>query len=182
MNRRRTAVFVLGLWAGAVLAAEPATQKVARLRVGIYDSRAVAIAFIGSPVYQLSDGKRVAEIMIERDRALAAGDRKRVGEIEAWSKARQEQLHKQGFSTAPVDDILEHIRDQIPDIAAAAGVKTIISRWDKAAIARYSSADLVDVTMALVRALEPSDRQLKAAVEIQKHPPIPLEQAGKSGD
>ena len=70
----------------------------------------------------------------------------------------------------------------MPEIAKAAGVYPIVSKWDKAALAKYPSAELVDVTMAMVNAFNPTERQRQSAVAIQKHDPIPLEQAGKIDD
>ena len=54
------------------------------------------------------------------------------GEPEVW--ARRKQSHRQGFSTAPVDEILEHIKDDLPKIAKKAGVGSIISKWDEEAL------------------------------------------------
>jgi hypothetical protein len=39
-----------------------------------------------------------------------------------------------------------------------------------------------DVTTKLVDAFQPSERQRKAAIDIQKHKPIPLEEAGRIED
>ncbi len=75
-----------------------------------------------------------------------------------------------------------HIKDQMPEIAKAADVGLIVSKWDKDTLARYKSAELVDVTMALVDAFQPNDRQRQSAIEIQKHEPIPLDKAGKLDD
>lgn len=86
-------------------------------------------------------------------------------------------MHIQGFSTAPVDNILDHIKDRLSAIKEKAGVTALVSKWDKAGLAKYKDAELVDVTMALVDAFNPSDRQRKSASEIQKNDPIPLEQA-----
>ncbi|MDD5707593.1 MAG: hypothetical protein PHR35_16855 [Kiritimatiellae bacterium] len=167
----------------AARAGEPApAQAGARPRIGVYDSRAIAVAFMGSPSYQASDGKRMTEMMAEHAKAKAAGDTNRVAELEAWGKAQQVRLHQQGFSTAPVDDVLKHIENQMPAIATAADVSAIVSKWDKAALARHPSAELVDVTMELVKAFHPTDRQLKAAIGIQKHTPISLERAERIDD
>jgi len=176
-------VCVVGLCVVAVLAEEPAaTRSDAKLRVGVYDSRAIAVAFVNSAAYKASDGKKLAEMNAEHDKAKAEGNQKRVAELEAWGKAQQALLHKQGFSTAPVDDILKHIKDQMPEIAKAAVVGPIVSKWDKQALAKYKSAELVDVTMALVNAFHPTEKQKQWAIEIQKQDPIPLEQAEKIGD
>lgn len=171
---------VLGLCAGAVGAEESRIET--KPRVGVYDSRAIAVAFVGSPVYAATEGKKLAERMAEHTKAKAEGNQKRVAELEAWGRAQQVLLHKQVFSTASVDDILKHIQDRMPDIAKAAGVGPIVSKWDRETLTQYPSAEWVDVTMALVDAFNPNDRQRTRAIEIQKHAPISLEQAEKIQD
>jgi len=109
--------------------------------------------------------------------ATAAGDEKRIRELRAEGEARQRQLHMQGFSTAPVDNVLETIRDRLPAIRQRAGVEALVSKWDRDALARYPGAEQVEVTMALVDALQPDPRQRQSAIEVQKHAPIPLEEA-----
>ena len=120
--------------------------------------------------------------MAEHAKAKAAGDTKRIGELEAEGAARQRTMHKQGFSTAPVDNILEQIKDRLPDIAEKSGVTVLVSKWDKEALAKHPSAEQVDVTMALVDAFSPGPRQRRSASEIQQHAPIPLGQAEKLSD
>jgi hypothetical protein len=118
-------------------AQEPATNPPGgKQRVGVYDSRAIAVAFMGSEVYQATVGKQLTAMRAEHDAAKAAGNQKRVAELEAEGQARQVLLHKQGFSTAPVDDILTLIQDKMPEIAKAAGVGPIVSKWDKEALAK----------------------------------------------
>jgi len=80
------------------------------------------------------------------------------------------------------DSVLAHIQDRLPEIAKAAGVGPIVSKWDMDALARYKSAELVDVTMPLVNAFPPNERQLKFAIDIQQQAPIPLADAGKTAD
>jgi len=83
----------------------------------------------------------------------------------------------QGFSTAPVDNILEHIKDRLPAVKQKAGVSVLVSKWDKKTLAKYPSAELVDVTPELIDAFDPNERQRKSAIAIQKHKPISLKQA-----
>ena len=101
----------------AIQAAEP-SRNVPQGKIGIYDSRAVAVAFAGSDAHKRS----LAPLREEHKKALAAGDSKRVKELEAEGKARQKRAHQQAFSIAPVDDILEHIKDRLPDIKKKAGL------------------------------------------------------------
>lgn len=145
------------------------------LRIGTYDSRAVAVGFVGSEVYKATAGKKLADMMAEYKRAQADGDTKRVEELKAWGEAQQTLLHKQGFSTAPVDDILDHINDQLPEIKKQANVGILVSKWDKKTLTKHKSAERVDVTMNLIEAFRPNDQQKKSAIEIQKHDPVPLE-------
>ncbi len=88
----------------------------------------------------------------------------------------------QGFSTAPVTNILDQIKDKLPAINEKAGVSVLLSKWDKDGLVRYKDADLVDVTMALVDAFSPSERQRKTAMAIQEHKPISIEQAERIKD
>ena len=145
----------------------------AKMRVRTYDSRAIAVAFIGSEAFS----KWMGDLKAGNDKAKAAGDQKQIAELEAEAAARQNLMHKQGFSTAPVDNILDQIKDRLPAIKEKAGVTAFVSKWDKAGLAKCKDAELVDVTMALVDAFNPNDRQRKSAIDIQKHDPITLEQA-----
>lgn len=147
-------------------------------RIGVYDSRAVAVAYCGSALHN----KSMSTLRAEFDKAKAAGNQKRVAEFKAEGAAGQKLMHLQGFSTASVDDILDQIKGSLPAIKEKAGVTALVSKWDKPGLAKYKDADVVDVTMALVDAFNPNDRQRKSAIEIQKRDPIPLEEAEKIND
>jgi hypothetical protein len=150
----------------------------AKVRIGTYDSRSLAIAYAGSaPFNQWLSG-----LKSQHDQAKAAGDQKRMAELEAEGKAGQKLLHMQGFSTAPVTNILDQIKDQLPAIKEQAHVEALVSKWDQAGLAGYPKAGTVDVTEALVDALHPTDRQRKSAIEIREHAPIPLQQAAHMDD
>lgn len=144
-------------------------------RIGVYDSRAIAVAFVGSEVYNATAGKELARKMAEFKKAEAEGDQEKVAELKAWGEAQQVLLHKQGFSTAPVDDILEHIEGQLPEIKKQADVELLVSKWDEKTLQEHKSAERVDVTMRLIEALKPNEKQKKSAIEIQKHDPVPLD-------
>ena len=147
-------------------------------RIGIYDSRSIAVAYAGSACME----KRMRDSKARYQKAKERGDKKELAKIEAKNRARQSQLHKQGFSTAPVDDLLACIADELPRIQKSAEVTKLISKWDKAELAKHPGAEQVDLTMQLVDAFHPNERQRKTAIEIQKHKPISIEQAGKTKD
>ncbi|MCK4998556.1 MAG: hypothetical protein KAS23_03440 [Anaerohalosphaera sp.] len=136
------------------------------LRVGIFDSRAVAIAFAASDF----NDKQLKAKMAERDKAKADGDTEKLAELVAWGSARQEKRHRQGFGTAPVDDMLKFIEKDIPKIAKDAGVDIIISKWDM--IYQAEDAELIDITDQIVKPFKPNDRALKWIDGIKKHKPL----------
>ena len=108
------------------------TQPTTKARVGIYDSRAVAVAFAGSAPFN----RWLDNLKAEHAKATASGDQQRVAALEAEGKARQRLLHMQGFSTAPVTNILDQIKDKLPALKQKAGVSVLLSKWDKAGLAR----------------------------------------------
>jgi hypothetical protein len=144
-----------------------------RQRIGIYDSRAVAVAFVRSPAHT----NQMAPLLAEHRKAKESGDGESVRRLEAAGKAMQEKIHLQAFSTEPVDDLLQHITNALPEIQKTARVSALISRWDEPELKKYPNAERVDVTWQLIDAFQPTPRQRQSAVEIQKKKPVPLEQA-----
>ena len=153
-------------------AAEPQSRETVsepRVRVGTFDSRALAMAYFGSEAFH----RQLSDMRAEYETAKTAGDEERVRELDAEGSALQELMHKQGFSTWPVDDILETIKERIPAIAAEADVEVIVSKWDM--VYQRSGVALVDVTDLMVRPFEPDPETRKAIQDIQKQDPVPLD-------
>ena len=71
------------LCAASALAQEPANSSGAKLRVGVYDSRAIAVAFGNSEAWQASTGKQLAAMRAEYNAAKAAGNR---NELRNWRR------------------------------------------------------------------------------------------------
>lgn len=144
--------------------------KQPKTRVGIYDSRAVAIAYCGTEYHE----RQIAKFKQDYEQAKDAGNTKRTKEIDAEMQRLQKQAHKQAFSTASVDSILEHIKDNLPQIVKDANVIALVSKWDKKTLKRYKSAELVDVTGLIVALFNPNEKQLKTIEQLKKKKPIPL--------
>lgn len=162
---------VLGV-AVATLTPTVRAQSNVTERIGIYDSRAVAVAYAGSSFQQA----KMSNLARQQQEAKAAGDKKEIARLEAEGRAWQAQLHRQGFSTAPVDDLLAHISIDLPMIQTDAGVTHLISKWNKPELKKHASAEKIDVTMKLVDAFHPSERQRHHAIEIQKKKPAKLKE------
>ena len=161
---------------GALMAQDSSVRPVERM--GVYDSRSVAIAFVGSEVFN----QWMAPLYAEMRRAKELGDRTAVQAVDSEAWARQDRLHLQGFSTTSVDDILLMVKDRLPAVMAAKGVEVLVSRWDKEQLARYPSVARVDVTGDLVDLFEPSEQQREHAMEVQKHKPVSPERIKRMKD
>ncbi|MEO8353192.1 MAG: hypothetical protein ABI680_15790 [Chthoniobacteraceae bacterium] len=136
-------------------------------RIGVYDSRAVAIAYAGSKFQE----QRMKELKARYQKAREAGNAGEVSRLEAEGQAWQTTLHQQGFGTASVEDLLEHVCQELSKIQKIAGVTCLVSRWNTSELEKHPQAGQVDVTMLLVDAFQPSEKQRKAALEIQNQRP-----------
>ena len=187
-SRMKCAVFAVllsGVPVCMTLGAQPSNQTVSgsNVRVGTFDSRCLAMGYYRSEMFK----SRMRLQKAEYEKAKAAGHTKRVEEMEArsasgiwpdmgWPQnpAQGEMIHKQGFSTWPIDNILERIKRKIPEIAKQANVDVIISKWDLTY--QRSGIELVDVTPLLVRLLVDDEESFEDALKIRKMRPIPREE------
>jgi hypothetical protein len=154
------------------LARADAPARAPRLRIGTYDSRAVAVAYAGSDLMR----QRLQQLMKDRDAARAAGDQQKVKQLEDQGAALQRKLHRQGFSDVPVDDLLENVKDSLPKVAKDANVAMIVRHvnfTDDAAV------EVVDVTDRLVEQFNPSDKTRKMAADIRTRAPADLDEIDK---
>lgn len=139
--------------------------------VALYDSRAVAIAFVGSEIFAES----MKEIRREYDQATAAGDAATLDRIQLMMQQRQKDLHAQGFGTAPVDEILEHYCEQLPMLLEEAGAFILISKWNEDALARHAWVTRIDLTVALIDLITDDPKQRRSALEIVDQEPVAIE-------
>jgi hypothetical protein len=145
------------------------TGAASRVRLGTFDSRAVAVAYARSDTF----ASRLQGMRAELQEAKEAGDEDRASRLEAEGQSLQRQLHMQGFGTAPIDGILEQIRGDLPEIAREAGVDVIVSVWHLAY--REDSAELVDVTDTIVERFAPDEQTRKIIRQLRDRPPVPAE-------
>ncbi len=136
------------------------------IRVGVYDSRAIAMAFAASDMFN----EEMQGTRKEYETAKADGNETRVKEIDESMQAMQRKFHQQGFGTASVDDILARIKGELPGIAEAAGVDIIVSKW--AINYQSSDANLTDVTLQVVAPFNPSERTLQIINDLKNKQPL----------
>ena len=141
----------------------------ARLRVGTYDTRAVALAYGRSE----ARGKDLADLHRQAEQAKRDKDDKRLAELKTQGERQQFLAHAQVFSNAPVGDIVREKvgPDALAKVAADAGVAEIVpsADWHDA-----SAVEVVDVTDALVAHFKPDAKTLGFIRDIKGKPPIDL--------
>jgi hypothetical protein len=140
-----------------------------RLRVGIFDSRAIAIAAINSPGWK----KTMDAVQADYQKAKAAGDETRMKEIKAKMQTKQRRQHEQGFSTGSVQNLLAPVKSELAGVAKSAGVDLIVSKWELAF--QSPGIETVDVTSQIVKLYNPSTKALKWIDDIGNKQPIPID-------
>ena len=124
--------------------------------------------------------KLVREKKEEHKKAEAAGDTKRAAELKKWGEGGQEAAHRQGFGNEPIDNVLERIEKNLPEIAESAGVDILVSKWEIAY--QEKSAKFVDVTWEMVNLFEPNEATVEMLEELIKMEPIPADQLDHEHD
>lgn len=167
------ATVALWMLSGAAVSAQSQAQKA---RIGVYDSRAVAVAYANSAEWR----EALKATRADYERAKTAKDDKKVKEIGSRMKLQQLRLHEQGFSTGSVAAIIVKVKGALPGIAQKAGVPVIVSKWELS----YQSPELelVDVTDELVALFNVSDKGKAWAKDIRTKPPVPMEEITEDMD
>ncbi|MBN2514276.1 MAG: hypothetical protein JXB18_15160 [Sedimentisphaerales bacterium] len=157
-------VLVMGVVSQAVHGQDK--QATNPLRVGVYDSRCIAIACFSSEWWNT----QVREKMKEMEAAKAAGDQTKIKELEQWGSQNQQKAHLMGFGTAPVKEWLTPVQDELATVAQQAGVDIIVSKWK--IDYQVDGAQFMDVTDVIVALYKPSEKALKSIEAIKKTKPI----------
>lgn len=145
-------------------------SKIPALKIGTFDSRALALAY-----WRSDEGmKELQGLHEEMRKAKQAGDEKRIKELEIEGPGKQVRLHQQVFSTGTVTDVVKKIQTELPLVAKEAGVSLIVSKWQIAY--KDTSIEYVDVTLPLVKLFNPDEKIMKMVEQIMKTDPVPIEE------
>jgi hypothetical protein len=138
------------------------------IRIGVFDSRAIALAWAHSD----DGGSAVKQLMAEYEKSKSAQDEKRMKELEQEGEWQQVRLHQMGFSTGPVGDILAKVKDQVAEIGRQERVVAIVSKWEMP----YSGegVEVVDLTPQLVKLFHPTAQVLTMIEQMKNQPPVPF--------
>ena len=114
--------------------------------IGVYDSRAVAVAFVGTKAFKKWLKKTDEEL-----------------------KFQQEILHKQVFGTMAIDNILEYLDLNI--LAKQMNINIFLSKWDSRLQEKYLNVNQIDVTIDIIKLIKPNKKQFNYAIKIMKTKP-----------
>ncbi|MHC5063683.1 MAG: hypothetical protein ACYTG5_06890 [Planctomycetota bacterium] len=139
------------------------------LRIGVFNTRAVALAYGRSsrPDCMIAQADK---IRAAHKAAEEAGDEDKAKELAAQAVARQEKIHTQVFSDAPIPEILQLIEDEMADVAKAAGVDLIVGQ----VLHKAKGVELIDITWHMCTPFEPDEKTRKGIEELLKTKPVPL--------
>jgi Skp family chaperone for outer membrane proteins len=141
------------------------------LRIGIFDSRAVALAWYNSPGGRKDLGGLHEELRHAKERR----DTERVKEIEALGPARQQLMHQQVFSNGSISNFLPALATTLETVAKEKGVAVIVSKWEIAW--KDPAFEYVDVTDALIAAMKPDAKVQRWLADMKSKEPLPLAEA-----
>jgi len=153
---------------GPAGSAAAAGDAPATVRIGTFDSRAVALAYYRSP----SVMKELAGMRAEFEKAKAAGDETKAKDLEARGPAMQMLMHQQVFSNGSIGNITAAMASRLPEVAKAAGVVAIVSSWELPHSA--PNVEVVDVTPQVVALFAPDAQTTKIIESMRGQKPIPL--------
>jgi len=158
---------LLAMGVGEAVAAPAAKPSV---RIGVYDSRGIAITYSHPAEFRESMNK----LRNEYEEAKAKGDSAQVKNLEQQGQWMQVRLHQRGFSTVGVGDLLAKVADGLPGVAHEAGVALIVSKWEMPF--KDPAVEIVDVTLPVAKLFKPDEGTLKILGEMAGQKPIPFDE------
>jgi hypothetical protein len=178
--KKTITVSIVGLFTAVlfmtVLYAADENKTVKPLRVGVYDSRCVTVAYVHSK-FSENEIQKMFDIV---HKAEKEGDTKTAQSTREIAEYMQKQRRLQGFGTAPVQKLLKPINDQLPEVARQAGVDMIVGKWQ--VDYQVKDAEFVDVTAVMVALYHPDEKTLKMGESMKDVKPISKEEILKIKD
>ena len=135
------------------------TEGVAGDTVGTFDRTSIVVAFYDSPMWSA----KLNAAHAEQDKAKAAGDQKKVAELNKRGKDQQKLAHKQMAGNTNIDNILETMKPMFTAVEAEAHVRTIVPEGARIA----KTAVKVDVTGLLMDQLHADANTRQSAEQLR---------------
>ena len=147
-----------------ILSASAVTAE--KLRIGVYDSRMIAVWHFNSSEYQ----KEMQDMRTSYDKAKQDKDYDKIKELEEKGPLTQRILHDKGFGRGSTATIIEKKRDELETLVKNENLVAVVSKWEL----NYSNPDIeiVDVTLNLLGILKAPEHLIKMYDEMKKQPPV----------
>ena len=155
----------------AEVRAAPVPTVASVMRVGVYESRAVAVAYGRSRLH----ARALDELVKDHKAAVAAGDTAKAAELNKAGELQQMRLHLQAFSDAPVDDAMDAVREKLAAVMESRGVSVLTAKADASA----AGVEVVDVTDDVVALFEPDAPTLRIVADMKGKEAVPIEQVAR---
>ena len=134
------------------------------IRIGVFDSRAVAVAYYNS---DFSNTKEIFQsLATQMQEAKSKDDKEAIAKIEREGTLRQAILHEQGFGTGSVNNITETVKDKLNQLANDENLSAIVSKWEISF--SNNNVELVDITEKIVNFFDPNDQMKDMVKEIMQ--------------
>ncbi len=164
MTKVATLLFAVVV-AGVVSTVHPGPP---RPKIGTFDSRAIAIAYANS-----AEGSQfINGLRAEMAKARESRNDSLVRAVSEKGRVHQVLMHLQGFSVGSVSEILKKHAPEMKEVARAAGVEALVSKFELAYLG--NGIDTVDVTLPMVKLFDPSERALVWVADLAHQPPLPM--------
>jgi len=137
-----------------------------KIRIGIYDSRIVAIFNFQSEEFQ----KEMRELRTEYLTAKEKKDSVLAKKLEEKGQLTQRILHDKGFGRGSVAEILEKKSEELKVLAKKENLSVIVSKWEL----NYSiDAELVDITLQMGELFSKDTEKIKKMMkDLTSNPPV----------
>ncbi|MBE0644361.1 MAG: hypothetical protein IH600_09805 [Bacteroidetes bacterium] len=123
----------------------------AQMRVGVFDSRALALARFRSADYD----NPLKGMMQEMKAAKESGNDAEIARLNKLGGLHQAHMHDVVFGSGSINDCFAELKDRLSVIANEEHLDMIVSRWETAFVA--SDVVLVDITGKLVEYYHPDE-------------------------
>jgi hypothetical protein len=138
------------------------------VRIGTYDSRAIAIAYGNSEEGQAA----IMSLMKEFRAAKEANNDSLVAALELRGQMHQKLMHMRAFSTAPVDEFFQAHAADVAAIARKAGVEAVVPEFEL--LWHGDVVKTVDLTEELAAIFHPTEQGMEWAKQTRGGKPLPL--------
>ena len=150
----------------SILSASVSAQT--KILIGIYDSRAVAIAYGNS-----SEGKaKINELWAGLKNAKSTKNDSLIRRLKVRGVAYQTLAHLCAFSYGSVVEILEKHKAEVDSIEKSTHVQALVSRYEL--LQNTGTIETVDITNNLVQLFNPSEQVRQWIGEAAKQAPLPM--------